>query len=152
MYELFRPRQGVRGRSITGTPTNLATVGLWNNNRGRSYLVVRDVTIAGTANDTVGTSFQPGQVGSTAGLVAPMVANEAVEPGLMNSVDTATVYPGDYAFALSSTGVFWWQHDFPFAVIIPNYTLVFQDSTAAHGMTVSLIWEVIEADQLDYFY
>lgn len=151
-YRLFRPRQGVRGRAITGTPVNLATVGLFNNNRGRSYLIVRDISISGTAGDTIGTSFQPGQIGSTAGLTAPMVCNEATEPGLVNSIDTATVYPGDYEFGLNAQGVFWWQHDFPYAVIIPNYSLVFQDGTAAHAMTISLIWEVIEADQLDYFY
>jgi hypothetical protein len=152
MYRLFRPRQSVRGRATTTVPTNLATVGLFNNNRGRSVIVVRDISISGTAGDTIGTSFQPGQVGATAGQQAPLVCNEATEPGLMNFIDTATVYSGDYAFGLNAQGVFWWQHDFPYAVIIPNYTLVFQDGTAAHAMTISIIWEVIEIDQLDYFY
>lgn len=152
LYRNFRPRQGVRGRATTGVPTNLATVGLFNNNRGRSVLVVRDISIAGNANDTVGASFQAGQIGSTAGQQSPVVANEAIEPGLMNSIDTPTVYSGDYAFALTAQGVFWWQHDYPFAVVIPNWSLTFQDTTAAHAMTISLIWEAIEIDQLDYFY
>lgn len=151
-YRLFRPRQAVRGRSTTGTPVNLATVGLFNNSTGRSVLVVRDITVSGPASDTVSASYQRGQIGSTAGLQASIVANEAAQPGTINSVDTATVYPGDYVLALTAQGAFWWQHDYPFAVIEPGYSLVFQDGTAAHAIAVSLIWEAIEIDQLDYFY
>ena len=81
-----------------------------------------------------------------------MVSNEATLPGLMNSIDTATVYPGDYVAPLSAQGIFVWQHDYPFGVIEPGYSLVFQDGTAAHAMTVALIWEAIQVDQLDYFY
>lgn len=151
LYHLFRPGQAARGRATTGVPVNLATIGLFNNTRGRNALVVRDIAVNGTAGDVIAASFQPGQVGTTAGQQSPLVANEAAEPGLMNWVDTATVYSGDYALALTAQGVFWWQHDYPFAVIIPNYSLVFQDGTAAHAVTVSLIWEAIEIDQLDYF-
>ena len=151
-YRLFRPRQGVRGRAITGTPVNLGTVGLFNNSTGRSVLVVRDITVSGPASDTVAASYQRGQIGTTAGLQASMVANEPLQPGTINSIDTATVYAGDYVLALTAQGVFWWQHDFPFAVIEPGYSLVFQDSTATHAIAVSLIWEAIEIDQLDYFY
>jgi hypothetical protein len=152
MYRLFRPRQSVRGRATTGTPTNLATIGLFNNSTGRSVLVVRDITVSGPASDTVAASYQRTQIGSTAGQSASIVSNEAAQPGIIAWVDTATVYSGDYVLALTAQGVFWWQHDYPFAVVEPGYTMVFQDATAAHAISVSLIWEAIEIDQLDYFY
>lgn len=152
MYRLFRPRQGNRGRIFTGVPVNLATAGLYNNSRGRSVLVVRDISANGTAGDTINASYQALQITANAGSQASIVANEALQPGLMAWVDTATVYPGDYALSLTAQGVFWWQHDFPFAVIEPGYSLVFQDSAATHAIGISLIWEAIEIDQLDYFY
>lgn len=152
MYRLFRPRQAMRGRSTTGTPTNRATIGLYNNSTGRSTLAVRDITISGPASDTINIQYAQGQIASTAGQQSALVANEAIVPGLLAWVDSTTVYSGDYIAALTAQGVFWWQHDYPFAVVQPGYSLVFQDSTAAHAIAVSLIWEAIEIDQLDYFY
>lgn len=152
MYRLFRPRQAMRGRSTTGTPVNHATVGLYNNSTGRSTLVVRDVTISGPASDTIAIQYAQGQIATTVGQQAMLVANEATEPGLMAWIDSATVYSGDYIAALTAQGAFWWQHDYPFAVVQPGYSLVFQDATVAHALTVALIWEAIEIDQLDYFY
>ena len=151
-YRWFHPRQSMRGRSTTGTPTNRATVSLYNNTTGRATLVVRDVTISGTASDTVAIQYAQTQIGTTAGQQAAMVANEAIYPGLMAWVDTTTTFSGDYVAALTAQGAFWWQHDFPFAVVQPGFSLVFQDTTAAHALTVSLIWEAIEIDQLDWFF
>lgn len=152
LYRLFRPRQASRGSAHTGVPVNLATIGLFNNSTGRSVLVVRDISASGTAGDTIYASYARGQVGTNAGLSSSMVANEAVQPGSVNWIDTATVYPGDYTLSLTAQGAFWWQHDYPFAVVEPGYTLVFQDSAAAHAIAVALIWEAIEIDQLDFYY
>jgi hypothetical protein len=151
-YRFFHPRQAMRGRATTGTPTNRATVGLYNNSTGRSTLAVRDVTISGTASDTVAIQYVQTQVATTAGQQAALVANEAITPGLMAWIDTATAYSGDYIAALTAQGAFWWQHDYPFAVVQPGYSLIFQDTTVAHALTVSLIWEAIEIDQLDWFF
>jgi hypothetical protein len=152
LYRLFRPRQAMRGRATTTVPTNRATVSLYNNSTGRSVQVVRDVSIAGTANDTVAISYAQTQIGTTAGQQAPMVSNEAIFAGLMAYIDTATVYAGDYIAPLSAQGIFVWQHDYPLAVIENGYSMVFQCGVAAHAITVSLIWESIEIDQLDFFY
>lgn len=151
-YRLFRPRQAMRGRSTTGTPTNRATIGLYNNSTGRSTLAVRDITISGPTSDTINIQYAQGQIASTAGQQSALVANEAIVPGLLAWVDSTTVYSGDYVAALTAQGAFWWQHYYPFAVVQPGYSLVFQDATAAHAISVSLIWEAIEIDQLDYFY
>lgn len=151
-YRDFRPREAMRGRSITGVPTNRATVSLYNNSTGRAALVVRDLSMSGTANDTVAISYVGGQVGSTAGLQAALVANEAVFAGLVASIDTTTVYPGDYIAPLSAQGIFIWTHDFPLGVVQPGYSMTFQCSTAAHALTLALVWESVEIDQLDYFH
>jgi len=151
-YRFFHPRQAMRGRATSGTPTNHATVSLYNNSTGQATLAVRDVTISGTASDTVAIQYAQTQIGTTAGQQAALVANEAVTPGLMAWIDTATVYSGDYVAALTAQGAFWWQHDYPFALVQPGFSLIFQDITVAHALTVSLIWEAIEIDQLDWFF
>lgn len=149
-YKEFRPRQALRGMKSTGTPTNLATVGLFNNSTGPSLLVVRDLTINGAASDTVQVSNAVGAVGSSQGLVHAMVPSQPGSPGLVASIDTATVFPGDYMAALSTIGSFVWNHDIPFAVVEPGWSLVFQQVTAAHAMSIALIWEAIATDELDW--
>lgn len=150
-YRHFRPRQASRGMKASGVPTNLATIGLYNNSTGPFVLAVRDFTVNGTASDTVAISYVRGQIGASAGVVVPLVSFEAIQTGLIASVDTATAYPGDYAISLSTLGTFEWFHDWPFAVIEPGISLVFQGTVAAHAVTVSVLWESIQIDQLDVF-
>jgi hypothetical protein len=151
-FKHFRPRQASRGMKVQGVPTNRATISLFNNSSGPYVLVVRDFSVNGTANDNIVTSYQPGQIGSSQGLVTALLPGEAIQNGLIASIDTTTVYPGDYTINLSSLGTFEWMHDWPFAVIEPSFSLVFQATVAAHAVTVSALWEAIQIDQLDYFY
>lgn len=149
-YKEFRPRQGARGMKQTTVPTNLATVGVFNNTTGAQYIVIRDITANGTASDLIACTYANSQVGSSVGLVHQLVPSMANQVGIIASIDTATVYPGDYIIALSNTGVWQWDHDFPFAVLEPGWSLVFQDQTAAHALEISCVWETINSDELDW--
>ena len=151
-YKHFRPRQAARGMKAQAAPTNRATISLFNNSSGPYVLVVRDFSVNGTANDNIVTSYQPGQIGTSQGLVQPLVPGEAIINGLIASIDTATVYAGDYTINLSSLGTYEWYHDWPYAVIQPGFSLVFQATVIAHAVTVSALWESIHIEQLDYFY
>lgn len=149
-YKEFRPRQGARGMKQTTVPVNLATVGIFNNTTGAQYLVVRDLTVNGTVSDLIAVSYANQAIGTSQGLVRQLVPSMATQVGLIASIDTATVYPGDYLIALSTTGVWEWVHDFPLAVLEPGWSLVFQDQTAAHALEVSAVWETINSDELDW--
>jgi len=151
-YKDFRPRMAARGSKSTGVPTNRGTVSLYNNSTGTFVLALRDFTLAGTAADTIAISYQPGQVGSSQGLVASLLPTDAIQPGLIASIDTLTVYAADYTVPLNTTGEWEWFHEFPFAVITPGFSMVWQCTTAAHAIVVSALWEAIQIDQLDYFY
>ena len=151
-YKEFRPRMASRGSKATGVPTNRATVSLYNNSTGTYVLAVRDFTVAGTAADSIALSYQPGQIGSSQGLVASFLPTDAIQAGLIASVDTLTVYAADYTVPLNTTGEWEWFHEFPFAVISPGFSLVWQCGTAAHAIVVSAVWEAIQIDQLDYFF
>jgi hypothetical protein len=151
-YKHFRPRQALAGMKASGVPVNLATIGLYNNSTGRALLVIRDFAVNGTANDNVQVSLQAGAIGTSQGKVSPILFSGEVRPGLIASIDTATAYAGVYMVNLSSLGTFEWYHDFPIFVVEPGISIVWQGMTAAHAVTVSAVWEVIEIDQLDYFF
>ena len=150
-FKHFRPRQASRATKTVAAPTNHATISLFNNSSGPSVLVVRDFEVQGTANDFVTTSYVVGQPGTAQGLVVSMVSGEPLQAGLIASIDTATVYPGDYSLNLSSLGTFEWYHDWPYAVVTPGFSLVFQAVTVAHATMVSVVFETIGIDQLDFY-
>lgn len=150
-YKEFRPRQAVRGFKNTGTPTNLATVSIYNDSTGPFVLMLRDLAVSGNANDLVALSFFRGQVGSSQGLTSPVVAGDAKQNGLIASIDTVTVYPADYTLPLTGQGVYYWFHEFPLAGVLPGFSIVLQEGTAAHGIAISAVWEAIAIDELDYF-
>ncbi len=150
-YRNFRPRQAVRGFKNTGTPTNLATVSIYNDSTGPFVLMIRDLAISGNASDLIALSFSRGQVGTAQGNTSPVASNEAKQNGLIASIDTATVFPADYTAPLTGQGVYYWFHEWPLGAIWPGWSLVIQEVTAAHGIAVSSIWESIAIDELDYF-
>jgi hypothetical protein len=151
-YKHFRPRQATRATKSLGIPTNRATISLYNNSTGPYVLVLRDFIVSGTANDNIAASYQPGAIGATPGLAAPMLPTDPLMNGQLLGLDTATAYAGDYIFGLGAYATFEWWHDFPFAAVTPGFSLVFQCTTAAHALTVAMVWEAIQIDQLDYFY
>ena len=150
-YKTFRPRQASRGGKAVGTATNYATVSLYNNSTGPYVLVVRHWMMNGAANANIAASYQQGQIGSSQGLVTPMIPSEATQAGLIASIDTATQYPGDTGIALAAAGEAEWYHEFPFAFIPPKWSQVWQTTTIGQALTVVAVWEAILIDELDYF-
>jgi hypothetical protein len=149
-YKAFRPRQAARGLKATGTPTNLATVCMFNNTTGAQYLVLRDLTVSGTVGDLIAVSYLSGQIGTVPGKVSQMLPSQGVQVGLLTSLDTATVFAGDYSIALGQFGFWEWEHEFPLAVLEPGWSVIFQDATAAHAIVVSAMWESITTEELDW--
>lgn len=77
-------------------------------------------------------------------------------------VETATAYILDWfplAGIQSNAGgsepqqLSWWTHDFPFAVIPPGWSLVFTNpATKPDTLYLSMVWEAIYADELDFMW
>jgi hypothetical protein len=151
-YKAFRPRQSSRGTKAQATPTNRATISIYNNSTGAHVLAVRHWMLNGTANGVVSTAYAAGQVGSSQGLVTALLPSEAPQAGLIASIDTTTVYPADFNIALAAAGEAEWYHEFPFGIIQPGWSLVFQAQTAAQAMTVAAVWESILIEELDWFW
>lgn len=149
-YKWFRPRQAARGRARLAGPINTATVALFNNALGRKVMIVRAMQLGGSGGSNVVTSYQKGSFGGAPGIVQPLVPESQTPPGLLTTLDSVTVYPGDFSIANAAAGDAWWEHDFPFAVIPSGWSLVLQQGAVTRTIDCSLMWESIDEDQLDF--
>jgi hypothetical protein len=150
-YKWFRPRQANRGVISLAGPTNSATLSLFNNSTGAHLLVVRAWSVAPTTAMQVLIASQRGPQGSAGGVVTPIVAGEAAQAGALYSLDTATALTPDWIAPVQTNWATWAQ-DFPFAIVMPGWSLSFQDSTAAETMYLAIFWEAILPDELDFMW
>lgn len=151
-YKWFRPRQAARGQGFISGPTNYGTVALWNSSTAAQIMVVRALRVLTSSQDTPSVCYLQGSIGGTAGVVQPLVPGDAAPPGKITSLDDATQITPDWWFSLPSSGDDWWPHNFPFAILLPNWSLVVQANSKAENCRVSFLWESITEDQLDYFW
>lgn len=150
-YKGFRPRQAMRGFGRFTSSVHRAALILTNNSRGSQYLVVRQVLVP-YYNDSVGLShFQGAIAGTSAGSVAPIMAGEAALPGLVSTIDAATVYTPDSEFAPSGDQVTL-APTMPVSILPPNWNLIVQNVVATGNLLVMFFWEAVFADELDYFW
>lgn len=148
-YHDVRPDQMARGL-ITLTPTNSATLSLYNESQGDRLLVVRAYNLFTTVSHLVLVQLQQGKQGAAGGSVAPMLPGEAVA-GTLYSLDTVTALPNpDYIVDLPYNRPAW-DYAFPFQVLYPNWSLTFQDTTPTELMRLAIMWEAIYPDQLHFF-
>lgn len=149
-YKWFRPRQAVRAHFLTVTPANWATLALFNNSTGSQLLVVRDYGIDPFSTAAGVIFFQQGKFGTLqAGDVTPIVPSGGALPGQFYYDDEATARSTAQIGAVSGTPQ-QWVHDFPFWIIEPNWSLVFQSNTIGQAVGVFVGYEAIFADELDY--
>jgi len=151
-YHSFRPRQAAIGQRQISAPTNLPTVQLFNDSTGPFTLVVRDFTLVGTSGDTVAISVINSAIAAALGVTQPLYPLDGKRNGYMTSLDTATTFSQVYRTILGTSGFYGWYDNIPFVLIPPGWGVVWQGQTAAHGLTVSAIWESIEEEELDYWY
>lgn len=148
-YKWFRPRNAARGVITLTGPTNNATLSLFNNSTGPHVLIVRAFMVSMTTAHLALVARQQGAQGTQGGQVVPLVAGEGARAGQLYSLDTATALTPDYLvpaqFNWPAFGL-----DLPFEVLLPQWSLSFQDTTAAETMRLAVLWEAVQADQLDY--
>lgn len=148
-YKWFRPRQAafITG-SISGAANNSDVI-LYNNSRGPQTLVLRDLRVISGAGSEVFLSMQHGTVGTLLSTAVPktMWPDQATPPGQIYTLDDATDLSSNFGLGCPNAGVPMWQHDFPFGIIPPNWSLIFQQSSA---LGLSILYEAVFSDELDY--
>lgn len=150
-YKWFRPRQAAWGQISLASPTNKATLSLFNDNLGTQYLVVRTFQIQATAAHNISIQHQKGSFGTSGGNISSFVTNDAKKAGALYSLDTATALAPRWQ-TVANANTLPWPIDIPFAVLLPGWSLSFQDQTSAETMILNIMWEAIEADELDFYF
>ena len=148
-YKWFRPRQAYRGAITLSGPVNNATLLLNNNSTGPLIIVVRDFLVVTTAAHLIAVAAFNGTLGSSGGTITPMISGEAQGPGVLYSVDDSTTRIADY-YVAAQLNQPQWRHDFPFQILQPGQSVLFQDTTGAETMRLAILWEAIYSDELDW--
>lgn len=149
-YEWFRPREASRGSVALASSVNFATCLLTNASTGPKYLIVRNFRISSGAANTVRVGNSKAFAASATGVAVPMVPDTAPLDGVMGSLDAATQLVADYRVIIPAGNDQFWPNDWPVAILPPGWSLVFQVNVAAQALTLSCVWEAIDADQLDF--
>jgi|SRR6266481_1263959 len=148
-YKWFRPRQAARGAIQLSGPANHATLSLFNDSKSTDVLVVRQFLVSGGSNGLVAVALMQTAQGSAGGAIVPVVSGERRLSGALYSLDTAVLITPDYYLDFGDDATIW-PIVLPFQVLEPNWSLVFQDLNNAQTMQLSILWEAIEADELDF--
>jgi hypothetical protein len=150
-YKWFRPRQAARGYASPAAPANKQTILLNNSSGAEKYLIVRAFFVRQANNDDIGVGYVNGTLSGTAAQQGNLFPGDGSLPGAVYTLDDATTRSYDFQIT-PSQNTFWWQHDFPFAVLQPGQSLLLQDTTAAHAMAVAFFWEAVFPAELDWLY
>jgi hypothetical protein len=150
-YKWFRPRQAWYGRAQANGPTNYGTVSLFNDTLGSELIVLRHVAFLNMGNVRIAMFHQPGAQGTFASNGLPLVPGTAKRAGGIYTSDQATNQSTGLYFDCNTNQVEW-RHDFPIAIVPPQYSVSFQCQTAATTTTVTFMWEAILEDELDYLF
>ena len=148
-YRSYRPRRTWRGAITITTPTNSGTLALYHTGSAPHLIVIRDFLVVTTVAHLVAVALVNSSLGSSGGQIVPVVSGGAAGPGQLQSLDATTLLTADYYVPAQSN---WPQfnHDFPFQVLQPGWSLQFQDTTAAETMRLAITWEAIDIAHFDF--
>ncbi len=152
-YKWFRPRQAVRGAVSSADAGANTAVYLYNDSTATQLIVVRHWVLPGI---TGATDFEIGYVkgkkGTPAGNVQPLIPTGARLAGII-TLDGATTLPqyDSFPFLGGNNNQFgYWNHEFPFAILEPDWSLAFVSTNGTAGPPFFALWEAIEGDELDF--
>jgi hypothetical protein len=131
--------------------SNNDTIALFNNTASSELILVWGIG-GGALTSSVGCSYQ--QIGplATTTFTAAVVPGDAPPPGILSTDDIATLYNPDFYFP-GVTAPVDWPSTFPFAVLQPAWSLVFQIlGGGSNGFGLALFWEAILPKYFDRFY
>jgi hypothetical protein len=146
---LVNLRRCARGRIVdSGEDTN-TTIALTNNSAAAELLLVWQFAEDETDNNGGQFSYQQIQPMGSVGVVQSVVPGDAVPPGILTSGDQATLFTPDFAPVPLENGNYW-PATFPFAVLLPGWSLVVQPvGGGTGGLGISFWWEAILSKYFD---
>lgn len=142
MYN-FDPYQSARAGFAEITPTNKATLALYNDGDANVRLLVWLAYPALNLINPCGFGVFHGDPGGTPITPTPMALPSALVAGVVTYSDTATAYTLDFFLPLgmgiyANLGI-----TVPWAVISPGYAFIIQDQKDGDGFSASIIFQSV---------
>ena len=134
-----------------GTATN-TTLALTNNSVSAELLLIWQVEPGNVFGSTLQTSYQQTLSGLTpGGFIEPLVPSDAPPPGVLSSGDEPIQFQYSW-FQVASALI--WPATFPFAVLNPGWSLVFQQASTVPtiGADVNIFWEAMKPEIFENIY
>jgi len=150
-YKWFRPRQAACAAAANVTTADYGTFFLFNNSQGSHYLVVVDAFLP--IGSAIGARIKKSQgfSGSIANPTYPFIAGEATLPGLLYYSDEATAFT-DYDQLAQTYNPAFNNMVVPRAVIPPGWSWVVGSPSHGVEVSISVLWEAIFPDELDWLW
>lgn len=153
-YKNFHPRQAARGGVAGGSTTNFGTIALFHNGAANTIIVLRDFQflVQGTTATGMGVAYQQKRLTGTPGTVQSMSPDGGTPAGLVDFSDQANALTWDWQINQvgSFTFLLQWFHEYPFALLLPGWSVCFQNTVKAKTISGSFVWEIVDQSQVDY--
>lgn len=153
-YKNFHPRQAARGTIPFTTPTNFGTCSLFHNGPANTIIMLRDfqIYVQGNLATGIGAAYQQKRLTGTPGTVAAIDPSAGTVAGLVDYSDQAVALTYDWLVeqVASTNQLSTWFHEFPFAMLLPGWSISFQNVVKAKAVSGALVWEVVDSSQVDY--
>jgi hypothetical protein len=144
------PLRCARGTFDLISTVNFGAIGLFNNDTTKLIRVL-DFVWFGTV--IFGSFVSKTRLTSHAGgTIVPVVTDEPIPPGIIDSQDLAAFPTIDYSPAFVNVAAYenslWHGHAYPFAVLKPGWTFALVDSTTGQAPEASFFWDWVWPDEL----
>lgn len=134
-----------------GESTN-TTVALYNNSLGAELLLVWQLTGDTINSTTTQMSYQQIPPMGTVFPTQAVVPGDAPPPGILSAGDQPNAFPFD-TFCQAFNEGFYWPATFPFAVLLPAWSLALQPGGGGVGSVgANFFWEAILPQYFDRMY
>lgn len=134
-------RRSARGRILDAGEATNTTAALTNNSLSPHILKVWKPQSNRAGGGALLCSYQRIDIFSTLGVVAPIVPGDPAPPGIISAGDLPAAFPADWIFT-DGTNLVPWPATFPFAVLLPGWSLVVQNmTTPTDPIDISFWWE-----------
>lgn len=130
------------------TPTNNATLGLFNSSQGAELLVVWVAYPALQVINTCGFGVIQGSIGGTVITPRPLYTSGFVRAGVVTKLDTATSYQLDQFWDLGMSPPTAMNVNLPWAILDPGWSFIIQDQKAGDSFGANVIWQSLFPEEL----
>jgi len=131
----------------TGGGGNSAAVGLYNNSTGPELVVVHHVAVLCSNAPLAYVNQFQGKFTTLTGPGISTVSSEAAIAGQVYNQTIAAIPTGSMQLIPVVGSTSWsWTHEYPFAVLLPGWSLAFYAGTVNISMVVDFWWEAVKAE------